>query len=54
MPVALAGISAVGLLSALLGDGAWDLLSWLAFSTPIAVSLWYGLLGRLRTRRRLR
>jgi hypothetical protein len=37
MPIALAVVTAVGLLSALLGDGFWDALSWLALATPIAV-----------------
>lgn len=45
MPVALAAVSAVGLLSALFGDGIWDWVSWLALSTPIVVSLWHGLQG---------
>jgi hypothetical protein len=31
--------SACGLLSALLGDGAWDGLSWLALGAPVAVGL---------------
>jgi hypothetical protein len=36
-PLLLAVVSAIGLLSALLGDGIWDVLSWLALGTPIAV-----------------
>ncbi|CAI4030288.1 hypothetical protein DNFV4_00716 [Nitrospira tepida] len=51
MPVALAAVSAVGLISALLGDGVWDALSWLALGTPIAVSLWFGLSCLCRTSR---
>lgn len=51
MPVALAAVSAVGLISALLGDGVWDALSWLALGTPIAVSLWFGVSCLCRTSR---
>jgi hypothetical protein len=42
-PVALAVLSAIGLLSALLGDGGWDALSWAALGLPIAVASWYAL-----------
>ncbi len=38
-PVILGAASACGLLSALLGDGAWDGLSWLALGAPVAVGL---------------
>lgn len=41
MPIALGVVSAVGLLSALLGDGVWDALSWIALTIPIAVPLWH-------------
>jgi hypothetical protein len=34
-PLGLALGSAVGLTSALLGDGVWDALSWLALSLPL-------------------
>ncbi|MBA5867855.1 MAG: hypothetical protein GDA67_14270 [Nitrospira sp. CR1.3] len=40
MPVILALISAVGLVSALLGDGIWDVMSWFALAAPTAVVLW--------------
>ncbi len=36
IPIALALLSAAGLNSALLGDGPWDALSWLALSIPLA------------------
>jgi len=42
-PVGLALLSAVGLLSALLGDGAWDALSWAALGLPVAVAAWHAL-----------
>lgn len=40
MPIVLAIFSAVGLLSALLGDGIWDVLSWIALAAPIAAAMW--------------
>jgi hypothetical protein len=39
-PVALGVVSLVGLLSALLADGPWDALSWLALAAPVVVSAW--------------
>ena len=40
VPAALALASLVGLLAALLGDGAWDVLSWLALGAPVVVIGW--------------
>lgn len=40
IPMLLALVSAVGLLSALLGDGIWDMLSWLTLGVPVAVITW--------------
>ena len=40
-PVVLAVVTAVGLLSALLGDAAWDALSWLALGAPVLVAAWF-------------
>ena len=40
MPAVLAIASAIGLLSALFGDGFWDWLSWLALGAPIGVIAW--------------
>jgi hypothetical protein len=37
VPTLLALVSAVGLLSALLGDDLWDALSWLMLGAPVAV-----------------
>ncbi|MBD9500675.1 hypothetical protein M2D07_027900 [Pseudomonas sp. BGr12] len=34
-PVALAVLSTFGLLSALLGDGVFDLLSWISLGVPL-------------------
>jgi hypothetical protein len=41
LPFALAALSAAGLVSALLGEGVWDLLSWLALALPVAAAIWY-------------
>ncbi|MBV6750982.1 hypothetical protein KV580_11780 [Pseudomonas chlororaphis] len=45
IPALIALLSAAGLFAALLGDGAWDALSWLGLGIPAALSL-RGLLGR--------
>lgn len=36
----LAAVTACGLLSALLGDGLWDELSWICLAVPLAVIAW--------------
>ncbi|HET6223908.1 MAG TPA: hypothetical protein VFE11_17155 [Dongiaceae bacterium] len=41
IPLLLAVLSAIGLLSALLGDNFWDALSWLGLGVPVAVILWF-------------
>ncbi|AMN39398.1 hypothetical protein [Rhodoplanes sp. Z2-YC6860] len=48
VPAILAMLSGIGLISALLGDGMWDGLSWLALSVPIVVVIWFALLRRRR------
>jgi hypothetical protein len=35
-PLALAAIIIAGLVSALVGDGIWDAVSWIALGTPLA------------------
>ncbi len=35
-PLLVAALSIVGLVSALLGDGPWDALSWIALGAPAA------------------
>lgn len=40
MPVVLTVTSALGLLSALLGDGIWDMVSWGALALPITIIAW--------------
>ncbi|HKP27741.1 MAG TPA: hypothetical protein VJV39_27975 [Dongiaceae bacterium] len=42
-PLAIAVLSTVGLISALVGDDIWDVLSWLALAIPLAVILYYWL-----------
>jgi hypothetical protein len=42
-PLAIAILSGIGLISALLGDDIWDVLSWLALTVPVVVILWYWL-----------
>jgi hypothetical protein len=41
VPILLGLVSAIGLLSALLGDGLCDALSWAALGAPIAIIIWY-------------
>lgn len=44
-PLLIGLLSAVGLFAALLGDGAWDSLSWLGLGLPALIAL-RGLLVR--------
>jgi hypothetical protein len=39
-PLAIAILSIVGLISALVGDDIWDVLSWLTLAIPVAVILY--------------
>ena len=41
VPVLLAVLSMVGLLAALIGDGPWDGLSWVALGIPVVVIGWF-------------
>ena len=41
VPAVLAVLSAAGLVSALFGDGTWDVVSWLALATPIAIAAYF-------------
>ena len=45
-PVAIAAVSASGLVSALLSEGWGDAWSWIALGLPVAVGAWCGLLRR--------
>jgi hypothetical protein len=42
IPPILALLSLIGLLSALLGNGVWDVLSWATLAVPLAVIGWLG------------
>ena len=41
MPILLGLLSGVGLISALLEDGLWDMVSWLTLGIPTALMCWY-------------
>ncbi|WP_199699337.1 hypothetical protein [Oleomonas cavernae] len=41
VPTAIGLVSAAGLLSALIGDGAFDALSWAALGLPVALIGWH-------------
>ncbi len=40
LPLLIGLLSAVGLLSALLGDGAWDAMAWLGLGLPAVLGAW--------------
>ena len=46
LPVLLAVVTFGGLLSALLGDGIWNVASWCALSIPLAVIAWKFVQGK--------
>ena len=46
LPLILVLLSLVGLLSALLGNGVWDVLSWATLAVPLAVVGWLGIRRR--------
>lgn len=41
IPLALVGCTVFGLVSALLGDGVWDALSWFALAAPLVLALYH-------------
>ena len=45
IPLMIGALSAAGLFSALLGDGAWDAVSWVGLGVPTALGAW-GLIKR--------
>jgi hypothetical protein len=45
-PMILGVMTVVGLVSALVADGAWDVLSWLMLLVPATLGIWYGWLVR--------
>ena len=40
-PVIIGILSAIGLFSALTGDGFYNLVSWLTLGFPVAVTIWF-------------
>lgn len=40
-PLLIGLASAAGLVSALVGDGVWDAVSWATLSLPLVVGLWF-------------
>ena len=46
MPILLGVLTTIGLISALLGDGIWDIVSAFALGIPVLVGLLYSLRGR--------
>ena len=47
-PIALGIVTVVGLLAGLIGDGAWDAVSWAGLGLLVWVCAWYGSLRRVR------
>jgi hypothetical protein len=45
MPILLGLLTTVGLVSALLGDGIWDIVSAFALGVPVLAGAWYSLRG---------
>ena len=45
MPILLGVLTTIGLVSALLGDGIWDIVSAFALGIPVLLGLWHGLRG---------
>ena len=41
IPIIIGISSAIGLVSALTGDGLFDLLSWLSLGLPVVMTIWY-------------
>ena len=40
IPVLIAAASLIGLVGALLDDGAWDVIGWIGLGIPVAVLVW--------------
>lgn len=45
-PAVIGALSVIGLISALVGDGVWDGLSWLALGVPVALCAYFTLRRR--------
>lgn len=44
-PAVIALASAVGLVSALVADGLWDMLSWFALGAAVVLAVWHGVVS---------
>ena len=45
-PLVISLLSAVGLVGGLVGDGAWDWMTWIGLGVPCVAGVWFGLRGR--------
>lgn len=43
VPIFLGLLTLVGLLSGLMGDGAWDAVSWIGLGVPTLIGTWFAL-----------
>ena len=50
IPLILGGLSLVGLVAALVGDGLFDIVSWISLAVPLVVIGWF--VGKPRQKRR--
>jgi hypothetical protein len=48
VPICLCLITAAGMVSAFLGDGLWDALSWMALAVPLAICIFYWVKSRAK------
>lgn len=48
-PIALAALTIIGLISALVGDGVWDHVSAVALGVPVLLCLWFGMRRRTKS-----
>ncbi|RCH54745.1 hypothetical protein DJ568_09655 [Mucilaginibacter hurinus] len=51
LPLVFAIISSIGLISALTGDDAWDMVSWLMLIIPLAAIVYYVFKSRERLKK---
>lgn len=51
-PILLALISMAGLIAALVGDGVWDVVSWITLGFIVAVTVWYVWFAKPSSRKR--
>lgn len=51
-PIVIGVLSTIGLVSALVGDGLWDAISWPTLGIVVVLAVWYGLPWRKGARGR--